>query len=100
MLSAAVHAHRLAMAAAGVDIDSKMVAKSQRSGAIGVHLMKFLVTVLGVMLVFEGVPWFLSPAKVRSMLARLQLLSDTTLRRIGLALMLFGLLLVHLAVKG
>ena len=59
-----------------------------------------LVTVLGVMLVFEGVPWFLSPPRVRLLLSRMQLLSDAALRRIGLVLMLLGLLLVYLASKG
>jgi len=62
--------------------------------------MKFIVTVLGVMLVFEGIPWFLSPPRVRSMLARMQSLSDAVLRRIGLVLMLAGLLLVYLAKQG
>jgi len=62
--------------------------------------MKFLVTVLGVMLVFEGMPWFLSPSGVRAILARMLLLSDAALRRIGLALMGTGLLLVYLAAKG
>jgi len=62
--------------------------------------MKFLLTVLGVMLVFEGMPWFLSPPGVRSLLARMILLPDAVLRRIGLALMGAGLLLVYLAAKG
>lgn len=62
--------------------------------------MEFMVTVLGVMMVFEGIPWFLSPPRVRAMLVRMQQLSDSALRRIGFILMAFGLLLVYLATHG
>jgi len=77
-----------------------MVAKLKRQAREWGVKMKFLVTVLGVMLVFEGVPWFWSPPRVRLLLSRMQLLSDAALRRIGLVLMLLGLLLVYLASKG
>lgn len=59
--------------------------------------MKMILIGLGLLLIFEGMPWFLSPASVRSALARLATLSDRRLRGLGLLCMLAGLLLVFLA---
>lgn len=59
--------------------------------------MKFLLTVLGVVLVLEGMPWFLSPDGVRRTLAQLSVLPDRVLRALGLFSMLAGLLAVYLA---
>ena len=59
--------------------------------------MNFIVTVIGVVLVVEGIPWFLSPAGVRRTLAQLTALSDQVLRVLGLLCMLAGLLAVFLA---
>jgi len=58
----------------------------------------FLVTVLGVVLVIEGIPWFLCPAKYKTLLRQILALSDQQLRLAGFAAMLLGLLLVHFAV--
>lgn len=60
-------------------------------------LPKTLVVVLGVVLIVEGIPWFLSPRGSKRMLSDLFRMNDRLLRGIGLALMLFGLLLVYLA---
>ena len=59
--------------------------------------MSFLLTVVGVLLIFEGVPWFLSPNRIRLTLAHLARLPDRLLRLLGLLCMLVGLLLVYLA---
>lgn len=59
--------------------------------------MSFLLTVIGVLLIFEGVPWFLSPNRIRLTLANLARLPDRLLRLLGLLCMLVGLLLVYLA---
>jgi len=56
-----------------------------------------LLVVLGVILIVEGVPWFLSPRGTRIMLSELFSKSDHFLRGIGLIFMLFGLLIVYLA---
>jgi uncharacterized protein YjeT (DUF2065 family) len=56
-----------------------------------------LVVVLGVVLIVEGIPWFLSPRGTKRMLSELFRMNDRSLRGLGLVLMLFGLLLVYLA---
>ena len=58
--------------------------------------MKFLLVVAGVVLIFEGLPWFLSPGAARKALVQLVSLEDRALRLIGLALMVTGLVLVYL----
>ena len=58
---------------------------------------ELLIVVLGVVLIVEGMPWFLSPRRTRRMLSELFQMNDGTLRAIGLAFMLAGLLLVYLA---
>ncbi|MDT8443738.1 MAG: DUF2065 domain-containing protein [Desulfuromonadales bacterium] len=58
-----------------------------------------LVVVLSVVLIVEGIPWFLSPRGTKRMLIELSRMNDSSLRVIGLVFMLTGLLLVYL-VKG
>ena len=58
--------------------------------------MKLLLTSLGLLLVFEGLPWFLSPLRIRQAMAQLTGLSDGQLRVMGLLCMLSGLFLVYL----
>lgn len=60
-------------------------------------LPETLVVVIGVVLVIEGIPWFLSPRGTKRMLGELFRMNDRSLRGLGLALMLSGLLLVYLA---
>lgn len=55
-----------------------------------------LVVVLSVVLIIEGIPWFLSPRATKRMLIELSRMNDSFLRVIGLAFMLTGLLLVYL----
>lgn len=56
-----------------------------------------LVVVLGVVLIVEGIPWFLSPRGTKRMLRELLRMNDRSLRGIGLCFMLIGLLLVYFA---
>jgi hypothetical protein len=58
-----------------------------------------LLVVIGVVMIVEGVPWFLSPGGYKRLLLQVLPLNDGLLRLMGLALMLAGLLLVYL-VKG
>jgi len=58
--------------------------------------MGFLLTVVGVVLIVEGIPWFLSPEGVRRLLRQIVLMPDGMLRIGGLAAMLAGLLFVYL----
>jgi len=56
-----------------------------------------MVIVLGIVLIVEGIPWFLSPRGTKRMLSELFRMNDSSLRMLGLAFMLIGLLLVYLA---
>lgn len=56
-----------------------------------------LAVVLGVVLIVEGIPWFLSPRGTKRMLNELSRMNDLPLRGIGFVFMLAGLLLVYLA---
>lgn len=58
--------------------------------------MDFLITVLGVVMIVEGVPWFLSPGGYKRILLQVLPLADGPLRLMGLALMMCGLFLVYL----
>jgi hypothetical protein len=51
-----------------------------------------------MVLVIEGMPWFLYPAGYKTLLRQILALSDLQLRLAGFAAMLLGLLLVHFAV--
>lgn len=59
----------------------------------------FFVIVAGVVLIFEGMPWFLSPQGAKRVLAQMLLMNDRSLRILGLVLMISGLFLVYL-IKG
>lgn len=54
-------------------------------------------TAIGLVLILEGMPWFLSPMKMKMTLAQLWSLSETTLRILGFFAMMGGLLTVYLA---
>jgi uncharacterized protein YjeT (DUF2065 family) len=56
----------------------------------------FLLVVLGVVMIVEGIPWFLSPTGYKRLLLQLLPVSDKVLRLLGLSFMLAGLLLVYL----
>ena len=48
------------------------------------------------MMVFEGIPYFCFPQKVKSFAEKLQEIPDGTLRAIGFFLMMVGLLVVYI----
>lgn len=58
--------------------------------------MDLLCIGLGLVLIFEGIPWFASPAAMRRFVMQLAGLSDASLRLAGLCSMLAGLGLVWL----
>ena len=58
--------------------------------------MDFLLVVIGVVMIVEGMPWFLAPGGYKRILLQLLPMSDGMLRVIGLTFMLSGLLLVYL----
>jgi uncharacterized protein len=62
--------------------------------------MYFLLTVLGMVLILEGVPYFAFPDKIKPWLQKLLETSNPTLRGLGFGLMLFGLLMVYVGRNG
>ena len=62
--------------------------------------MHFLLTVLGMVLILEGLPYFAFPEKIKPWLQKLMETSDSTLRGLGLGLMVFGLLMVYVGRNG
>lgn len=60
--------------------------------------MKLALIIVGIILIIEGAPWFLSPSGVRRALLELSKSGETGLRIIGFACMLTGLLVVYAAV--
>ncbi len=53
--------------------------------------MAFFVTALGMMMVFEGIPYFCFPDQVRALAQKIPELPDRTLRLIGFFIMILGL---------
>lgn len=51
------------------------------------------------MMIFEGIPYFCFPDKVKELARKLPEIADGTLRFIGFSLMLMGLLIVYLGKK-
>ena len=60
--------------------------------------MSFLLSVLGVVLIVEGIPWFLSPVKTKEFLSQVHNLPDSKLRIFGFVAMVAGLLIVRVSI--
>jgi hypothetical protein len=58
--------------------------------------MDFFLCVLGMVFIVEGVPYFAIPEKVKAYLQKVAEMPDSTLRFLGFAAILTGLLLVWL----
>ena len=58
--------------------------------------MSFFLSALGLMMVFEGIPYFCFPKKVKLFAQKLPEISDSTMRAIGFFLMMMGLLVVYI----
>jgi hypothetical protein len=58
--------------------------------------MLYFFSVLGLVLIIEGFPYFCFPQKVKEVARKLPEISDSNLRSFGLTLMLLGLLLIYL----
>ena len=57
--------------------------------------MKYFLCVLGMVFIVEGIPYFAFPEKLKIYLARMLELPDASLRIMGLAAMVVGLVLVY-----
>jgi len=61
--------------------------------------MDFILCVIGLVLVIEGIPYFAFPDKMKEFLSRLPLMPTAGLRLFGMAAIITGLLLIFLAKK-
>jgi len=59
--------------------------------------MKLFLTVIGMMMVIEGIPYFAFPEKMKAVLQQIQEMEPGALRIFGLIAMLTGLLLCYIA---
>ena len=61
--------------------------------------MKFFFCVMGMVMIVEGLPYFISPHKMREMVMMILQMPEGTLRRFGFSMMLAGLAIVYLAME-
>jgi uncharacterized protein YjeT (DUF2065 family) len=59
----------------------------------------FFLAVLGCVIFIEGIPYFLSPRMVKQVALRVLEMSESSLRIMGLCLLVSGLLFVFLATR-
>jgi uncharacterized protein YjeT (DUF2065 family) len=62
--------------------------------------MKFFLCVIGMVMIFEGLPYFAFPQKMKHWMLQIMAMPEDVLRRFGLALMLGGLALVYFGRHG
>jgi len=58
--------------------------------------MDYFLSVLGMVMIVEGLPYFWAPQKMKRWLEMAMEMPESHLRRLGLAVMLAGLFLVYL----
>ena len=58
---------------------------------------KYFLSVIGLVLIIEGTPYFLFPEKLKKLLAQIINISDGYLRVFGLVVMLAGLVVLYLS---
>ena len=57
--------------------------------------MKELIIAFGLFLFIEGILYAIFPAKMKSMLKRIELISDSQLRTGGLVFMILGFIIIY-----
>jgi uncharacterized protein YjeT (DUF2065 family) len=60
------------------------------------YMMRYFLCVLGMVLIIEGLPYFLMPDKMKPWLQKVAETPEGLLRRLGLVLMMAGLVFVYL----
>jgi len=70
---------------------------SSEHGEGKVPCMKLFLAALGLAMILEGIPYFLSPGKVKKLAQLLPRLPDAALRFLGLGLMILGLALLFVS---
>ena len=61
--------------------------------------MKFFFCVMGMVMIVEGLPYFISPYKMRQMVTMILEMPEANLRRFGFIIMLAGLAVIYLAME-
>ncbi len=61
--------------------------------------MKFFISVMGMVMIVEGLPYFVFPDRMKEMISMMITLPDGVLRRLGGMLMLCGLGAVYFVNK-
>jgi|TARA_B100002003_G_scaffold84030_1_gene78476 hypothetical protein len=61
--------------------------------------MYFFLSVLGLVMIIEGLPYFCFPANIKAIAEKIHEIDDSLLRFFGLALMLTGLLVIYISKK-
>lgn len=61
--------------------------------------MSFFLCVVGMVMILEGLPYFVFPEKIKIFILKIAQTPDHSLRTIGLILMLSGLCLVYFGKK-
>jgi uncharacterized protein YjeT (DUF2065 family) len=59
--------------------------------------MRYFLSVLGLVLIIEGIPYFAAPDKMKQLMLKLPLIPSTSLRLFGLTAVITGLLLIYLS---
>jgi len=62
--------------------------------------MKFFISVIGMVMIIEGLPYFAFPEKMKLWMRQILAMPEDTLRRMGLVLMAFGLVLTYIGKAG
>jgi uncharacterized protein YjeT (DUF2065 family) len=57
--------------------------------------MSLFLSAVGLMMVFEGIPYFCFPSQVKRFAEKIPELNNSSMRVIGFCLMLFGVLVVY-----
>jgi uncharacterized protein YjeT (DUF2065 family) len=61
--------------------------------------MKFFLSVVGMILIIEGLPYFAFPEKIKAWLIKVSLIPASQLRTFGFLAMCLGMALVYLGQK-
>jgi uncharacterized protein YjeT (DUF2065 family) len=61
--------------------------------------MKFFLSVVGMVLIVEGLPYFAFPEKIKAWLAKVSEIPATQLRTFGFLAMCLGMVLIYLGQK-
>ncbi len=60
-----------------------------------IRIMSLFLAAFGLMMVFEGIPYFCFPSRVKAFAQKIPEIPNNTLRAIGLFLILCGLLVAY-----